>query len=941
MASIEDVRQQTVADFKEELVSSLTQRLGERFTKDVAPEIGRILKTTIDKAIKQASTQEHVIEHNLNIRDSKTVLPQDQKQSIKIDSPKSNKDEQSTKGAVSPLMFSDSLKKAYKELVRDQIYIEEYKRFLKRVLPPAEKTPLAEASREISKTPPLLQQSQEETSSLSKSSLEQTKINESFVSNFLKRITGSLEPKTQKSERILIDAEKKPSSPIQQTAQPSWIGSLLAKILPPKKEPAQNEKKPQVEAPIVSSSATGQSTDDGTKSMLEAEEKPTKILFHGFTPEGFADLSNKLPEIIKRCFPKEGKPADEKEKSGDKSGPLGFLGRLLSPSLLKGALAAMAGLAGLFLILDGIRTNEWYKGLEKIVGKGLLHVSGFTKTLNKFISGLASKLIKIPARLIGNFSKSIMGLFGKEAGQVAIKTGLGASKGIIPKMLGGLLKFFKKVPLVGSLISIGFAVSRFLQGDFVGGFIDTLSGLTGLLYLTGVGAPVAWGISLGLDALNAFLDYKAGGIGEGKKGKGAMIMGWIKDLGAWIAKKMVDLPIIGPWAKAMQHFKAGEWLKGLKQIAYINPIFEFIGATFGDKETTPMTQAAGTATSSWLSGISDWIKEKVKNLPGIGYFAESIEFFKEGKYLEGLAKLPGVQSIVSVLKSAGEFVGDTASKAIDWLKGVNDWIQEKLDNVPILGGIRKAVRHFYAGEWMEGLKQLPGIGAIFTMLDTPSIDSSVDKDLPKQSPLEKLREAIVEKGKAMWKGLADWVKWLAAKVLPEEVITLLNGEKPKEEKPESGSQPQIETTSKTPLPSQQPIQQAADAIVDPKKGLIVSSPKEGAIVQLSEKDGVVAGPIKPEDKPTSIEASAAPQANKELIQVATNTRLTYKGLETLNNNILLLVKALEKTTVGGNTTIVNNTRSEASQSKVSMSQIAQQGNPDIRQVRSEFKKFAY
>jgi hypothetical protein len=56
---------------------------------------------------------------------------------------------------------------------------------------------------------------------------------------------------------------------------------------------------------------------------------------------------------------------------------------------------------------------------------------------------------------------------------------------------------------------------------------------------------------------------------------------------------------------------------------------------------------------------------------------------------------------------------------------------------------------------------------------------------------------------------------------------------------------------------------------------------------------------------------------------------------------LLLVKALEKSTGGGSTTIVNSSKTESSQGKVSVSQIAQQGNPDIRQVRSEFTKFAY
>jgi hypothetical protein len=957
---------QPANNIKDELISSLTEKLGERFEKSVTPEISRILKRTIERISKQSTSQEKIVEQKLNSREIRPTTSREQPESSRLITLKTEQEDKGSKGNIGLGMLPNSLKKAYKELIKDQVYIDEYKRFLKKVSD--QKETQQSTSQEVLST---------ETPAIQQQPPSQTK--ETKISN----------------------------EPLQATKQAGFFQLLIEKV----SKSFQNKKTQEPSSAPAVVSQPNNATDDGTRSMLEKEDAPTKVLFHGFTQEGFADLLDKMPEIIKRSFPKDGKQTEE--KPGNNMGILGMLGKLISPALLKGALAAMAGLAGLFLLLDGIRTNEWYKGLEKILGKGLLHASGFAKTLNKFIYGLVSKLIKIPARLIGSFSKSIMGLFGKEAGTAAVKTGLGASKGIIPKMLGGLLKFFRRVPIVGSLISIGFAVSRFMNGDVLGGFIDTLSGLSGLLYLTGAGAPLAFGIGLGLDALNAFLDYKAGGIGEGKKGKGAMIMDWMKNLGSWIAKKMVDLPIIGPWAKAMQHFKAGEWLKGLKQIAYINPIFEFIGATFGDKETTSMTQSAGQATAGWLTGVKDWIKSKIKDIPGIGFISDAAdafkqgkyleglsklpgissavsmfksagssiasvvestagwlsgtkdwiknkvknaigmdsitdaaEAFKEGKYLEGLSKLPGISSAVSIFKSAGSTVAEAATKTVDWLKGVNEWVNEKLDNAPILGGIRKAGRYFYAGKWMEGLKQLPGIGSILTMLDSPSKETTDQGETTlKENPLERLREAIISKAKNIWKSLADWMKWLAKTILPDSVIKLLNGGQPKSEEsqtasdkqpstqPPSAQQSNVNATVVQPENVKQPVIQQPTPEIETVK----QSTAEPAIQSSKSEQVIAAVPTSSEEKTIA----SNPQTNKELVQVAANTRLTYKGLETLNNNILLLVKALEKSTGGGSTTIVNSSKTESSQGKVSVSQIAQQGNPDIRQVRSEFTKFAY
>ena len=130
----------------------------------------------------------------------------------------------------------------------------------------------------------------------------------------------------------------------------------------------------------------------------------------------------------------------------------------------------------------------------------------FSKTLRSFI--------KAPIDLLDNVGSGLKGILSS-----MLPKGIGnivkGTANIFRSMLIGLVKFLKpilgKLPLIGTVISFGFAYTRFKSGDVVGGIIDVLSGLVGLLSLTGVGAAVAIPIQIGLDVLNAFLDAKAGG----------------------------------------------------------------------------------------------------------------------------------------------------------------------------------------------------------------------------------------------------------------------------------------------------------------------------------------------------------------------------------------------------------------------------------------------
>ena len=350
------------------------------------------------------------------------------------------------------------------------------------------------------------------------------------------------------------------------------------------------------------------------KSLLEKQDaKDQKVLLDGFTQDGIAQLTTVLPEIIKsgtglllNNLAFIGLALKDKSKEKDKDDGKFSLGGLIKE--LKG----VAGLAGLAALIFALQTDGPFKGIAKLASRGLLEVSGWTKLIDGFIGKFLKKLIGVPFKLIRNFEKSFAGLVGKEVGGTVIKTGLGKLTGFASRFLAGAMKGLKKVPFVGSLISIGMAFSRFRQGDVVGGGLEVLSGVANAFGLV----P----LSIAIDGLNAFLDYKAGGTPEGGgKNKGGMLLGWIHDFSNFIYKNFVRkirmFPIVGPLVKAFDAFKAGQWQRGIKQLAYIFTPFEWIGELLGDQDTTGSGKklvGVGFKIGDMFKSLTSALMKKVK-----------------------------------------------------------------------------------------------------------------------------------------------------------------------------------------------------------------------------------------------------------------------------------------------------------------------------------------
>ena len=722
----------------------------------------------------------------------------------------------------------------------------------------------------------------------------------------LEKILGAFKAPSKKEE--VLKEVLKPETPKADSSL-NVLGGTLEKILSAFKAPSKKEnvkEAPKVEAP---------------KSLLEEKVEAQPVIIAGISESGLKDLSKNLPDIIKEGMKDLIENLKEKEEAKKKKEGGGF--EFPGMGIIGGALGVLSTIGGLFTLLYGLQTDGPYKGLAKLVGKGMLAIgdaltkplqnfiknvgsmlidipinmiksagealskqfktfsevatkigsSKFIAPLKEFAEGIAEKLLSVPLKMLSSFKSSLGDLFGKVGGE-AVKTGLGKLSGFLPKFMGGLAKVFSKIPIVGSLINIAFAVSRFKSGDHVGGGLDILSGLA--VMIPGIGT----GVAIAIDALNAFLDFKAGGIGEGKKGKGAIITDWVGGMIKWVGQKLYKvitfLPIVGPALKSVEALTQGKWLEALKQFAYINPAFEFLGAMLGDESASTTTKA--------------------------------------------IAKVTG--------------------GAMEWIGGISAWIGEKMLDLPIIGPAIKAVQALFAGDFTEALKQFTHINPLVGMLEQ-FLQTDTGKDVSKKA------SGGLSKAMDFFSSMKDNILSKVLEFIPETVwgyplrakVAELFGIGPKANIPESA--PITTGAPSEPAPS---VQQVGDAKVKPDGGLVVSSPTEGSIFQLNKDSGITAGPVTDDPsapKSSSIASTATNIGNSDkiLTQIANNTETTNKSLAGLANGFNVLAKSLERfgvSVANQSPTVINNVSggSKGGSSKVSSSQIASAGNSAISSFRS-------
>ena len=115
-------------------------------------------------------------------------------------------------------------------------------------------------------------------------------------------------------------------------------------------------------------------------------------------------------------------------------------------------------------------------------------MAGIIKIMIKNAGKIFSMLPKLGTKAIGNLTKAAVSAF-KSFGKT-------------------VLKVFKKIPIIGALISFGFAVERFRAGDYWGAGAEIVSGLAS--FIPGVGTAVSTAIDVGLVVRDATMSDEDG-----------------------------------------------------------------------------------------------------------------------------------------------------------------------------------------------------------------------------------------------------------------------------------------------------------------------------------------------------------------------------------------------------------------------------------------------
>ena len=417
-----------------------------------------------------------------------------------------------------------------------------------------------------------------------------------------------------------------------------------------------------------------------TPTLNSNERKRTTEIASLFAKTFFEYQKKKTPDkAIKTSIQKvTGKTGESITKKSGKVGAKSMLWKIIWP--LVGAIAALIG---------GLMTDGPFKGMLKLTFRALLQM---TKSRLKLLFNINNKLFKglIPKNFIGNiitngikgFITSLKGMLGapfKALGGMAKGGGFMAK---IFNFLKPMLLVLKRIPLIGAIISFGFAISRFSSGDTVGGVIDVLSGLAGLLDLVAPGLGTT--ISIGLDVLNAFLDIKTGGATGKQQGAKMDLLGdMAKGLGKWIWKNALWIPVIGGFKRmemSWNAFKSGDIMGGLYQfgasmlsfgglgpiITGIEMLMGFGGEKEKDKSLSPK--------KGWFSGLKEWIKKKLKDLPYA--LRKPLEWFGilddgDNDSVSGFSKTmgDGYDKMKEFSSKTWKSASQNFSKGFEWFKG--------------------------------------------------------------------------------------------------------------------------------------------------------------------------------------------------------------------------------------------------------------------------------
>lgn len=340
----------------------------------------------------------------------------------------------------------------------------------------------------------------------------------------LSDVIGLTKNERATNRRIINNSVRTLSLSLKQTAKnlsdPNVIMKFLgvkpiaiAKVVPSKGkqasvpvttavQPPIATRTPTTATPAVSSNPITQTpapTPAVKSSLAERREAEGKVV-----PVKLVGVSEEIGNLLKKLG--KGRAAKEEAQKGEHesySHGMNAIARLLT-------LGGMFLTTGLVAIFSGMFDSGPLKGLKKVVGIASL----------KIATAMGKGIVKWLGNLVPSAMKVIGGAF--KSTSTVIKRGLLKMVGV--RAFKWLSKGLKKMPVIGALISIGFAADRFRKGDIQGGLIELASGAASTIPVIGTA------VSIGLDLVNASADIQSGGVTPNKKG-------WLGKLNKWIADK--------------------------------------------------------------------------------------------------------------------------------------------------------------------------------------------------------------------------------------------------------------------------------------------------------------------------------------------------------------------------------------------------------------------
>lgn len=330
--------------------------------------------------------------------------------------------------------------------------------------------------------------------------------------------------------------------------------------------------------------------------------------------------------------------------------------------------------------LKGLVGTKWVKSIIEKIKEPLKAFKNGLKAIPKFFESFGK---------LGNFIGKTIGGLGKITGNIFSllgKTGIG----IITKTVG---PFLKKLPLIGTVMSLYQAYLRYNEGNYSQAIMELFAGILPFF------GPVGVGVAIGINVLQMLWDGNVGGSGVTKaalKGGATLARNFISMFPKTLVKLLKPvstalrrIPIFGGLIGlgfAINDFKNGNNLSGALNL--VSGI-----ATFLDL----LIPGLGTGIAIGIDAINYWVNntESGKNFTNntSDWLGKAWTWMKDlSKYIwDGI--LAGYKWLEDILGKAWQGIKSFFNDIINWYKDAFKIIGKKLDDTWnfILGSVKKSI----------------------------------------------------------------------------------------------------------------------------------------------------------------------------------------------------------------------------------------------------------